>query len=100
MENQRECREAPAAGERASGERKRTLPAGRTDGRVQCPFYRYDESIGRRIHRIICEGLVAGSSLILSYTQEQDYRIQLETFCCSCFRRCEICRMLMEKYED
>ena len=69
----------------------------RTEGNVQCPFYRYDES---ERHRIICEGIVDRSTLILNYTYKKDYRLQMDTFCCEHFRKCEVYRMLMEKYRD
>lgn len=63
---------------------------------VQCPFYKHDD--GKR--RITCEGLVDRSSLSLTYLSKKDYEIQIETFCCKHFDRCEVCRMLMEKYEE
>jgi hypothetical protein len=63
---------------------------------VQCPFYKHDD--GKR--RITCEGLVDRSSLSLTYLSKKDYEIQIETFCCKHFDRCEVYRMLMEKYEE
>lgn len=63
---------------------------------VQCPFYKHDD--GKR--RITCEGLVDRSSLSLTYLSKRDYEIQIETFCCKHFDRCEVYRMLMEKYEE
>lgn len=69
----------------------------RTEGNVQCPFYRYDEADR---HRIVCEGIVDRSTLMLNYTYKKDYRLQLETFCCEHFRKCEVYRMLMEKYRE
>ena len=77
------------------------LPVSRTDTRVQCPFYQYDQCIPkRRILRIICEGLVDSSSLMLNYRHLSDFTIQMENFCCRYYDRCEVYRMLMEKYED
>jgi len=77
------------------------MPVSRTDVRVQCPFYQYDECIPRKnIQRIICEGIIEDSTLVVNYKFQQDFRIHLETFCCRYFDRCEVYRMLMEKYEE
>lgn len=63
---------------------------------VQCPFYKYDD--GRR--RITCEGLIDKSSIALIYLTRRDYDIQLTTFCCEHYKKCEIYRVLMEKYNE
>ena len=63
---------------------------------VQCCFYKHDD--GKQ--RITCEGLVPRSSLSLSYLSKKDFLIQFETFCCKHFDKCEVYRMLMEKYEE
>ena len=63
---------------------------------VQCPFYKYDD--GRR--RITCEGLINKSSISLNYLTRGDYDIQLLSFCCEHYKKCEIYRMLMQKYEE
>ena len=63
---------------------------------VQCPFYKYDD--GRR--RITCEGLVDKSSIALIYLTRGDYDTQLLVFCCEHYKKCEIYRMLMQKYEE
>lgn len=64
---------------------------------VQCPFYKYDD--GKQ--RITCEGLVDNSSLALIYHRKNDYEMQIDTFCCEHYRKCEIYRMLMEaKYDE
>ena len=63
---------------------------------VQCPFYKYDD--GKQ--RITCEGLVDRSSLVLTYLNKKDFLIQLETFCCKHYERCEVHKMLMEKYQE
>ena len=78
------------------------MPTSRDDTKVQCPFYQYDECFNKKkCHRITCEGLVDGSTLILNYKFKRDYRIQLDTFCCEYYDRCEIYRMLMTtKYEE
>ena len=76
------------------------MPTSRTDTRVKCPFYQYDECRGNRTRRIVCEGLVEGSTLVLNYKYKRDFRTQLDTFCCEYFDRCEVYRMLMQKYEE
>lgn len=77
------------------------MPTSRTDVRVQCPFYQYDVCRPREnIHRIICEGIVDHSTLVLNYRKKPDFHMQLETFCCRYFDKCEVYRMLMEKYEQ
>lgn len=63
---------------------------------VQCPFYKHDD--GWR--RITCEGLVDKSSISLGYMKKSDYDNQFEVFCCQHYKKCEIYRMLMEKYEE
>lgn len=77
------------------------MPISRTDTRVKCPFYQYDECRNRyKQYRIACEGLTEDSTLMLIYTYKRDYSIQLDTFCCEHFDRCEVYRMLMQKYEE
>ena len=63
---------------------------------VQCPFYKYDD--GRR--RITCEGLIDKSSIALIYLTRNDFDTQLLVFCCEHYKKCEIYRVLMEKYEE
>lgn len=62
---------------------------------VQCPFYKHDEG-----KRITCEGLIDKSSITVSYISKRDYEIQLKTFCCEHYQKCEVYRMLMQKYEE
>ena len=77
------------------------MPISRTDSRVQCPFYQYDESREKGgAHRIFCEGIVDRSNLVLTYRRKKDFRKQLNIFCCEHYRKCEVYRMLMEKYRD
>lgn len=73
----------------------------RTASPVQCPFYRHDECRGKpSVYRVICEGIVEDSTLALNYRNRKDFYTQMETFCCRHFVKCEIYRMLMEKYQD
>lgn len=65
---------------------------------VQCPFYKFDDCKGKRI---ICEGIVAESTLTLTYYWKKGYEKQLGVFCCEHYKNCEIYRMLMEaKYDE
>ena len=63
---------------------------------VRCPFYKYDD--GKK--RITCEGLTDDSSLALIYHNKTDYEKQISVFCCRHYTKCELYRMLMEKYEE
>lgn len=63
---------------------------------VRCPFYKYDD--GRR--RITCEGIVDKSSIAMIYITRTDFDIQLLSYCCKHYEKCEIYRVLMDKYEE
>ena len=64
---------------------------------VRCPFFRGDD--GRQ--RIVCEGIADKSVLITRFATKADWDIQIRTFCCRYYGRCEIYRMLMEnKYGE
>lgn len=63
---------------------------------VICPFYKFDD--GKR--RITCEGVIDDSSLALIYHNRRDYETQINTFCCKHFRKCEVYRLLMDKYKE
>ena len=63
----------------------------------KCPFFKYDD--GKR--RITCEGLVGeGSSIALIYHNKADYEIQMNTFCCKHYEKCEVYRLLMDIFEN
>ena len=63
---------------------------------VKCPFYKYDD--GKR--RITCEGIIDDSSLALIYHNKHDYATQMDMFCCEHYQKCEVYRMLMDKYDE
>lgn len=64
---------------------------------VQCPFYKYDD--GKR--RITCEGLLNDdSNIALIYHKKHDFEVQIKTFCCKHYQKCEIYRMLNKNYEE
>lgn len=63
---------------------------------VLCPFYKKDD--GKR--RITCEGIVENSSVILTFRYDKLFKQQMKVFCCKHYDRCEVYRMLIQKYED
>lgn len=63
---------------------------------VRCPFYQSDD--GAR--KIICEGIVDDSNLTLSFRKKKDFETQIKVFCCEHYKKCEVCRILTEKYEE
>lgn len=63
---------------------------------VLCPFYQRDD--GKR--RIICEGIMDDSSICLIFKYDNLFKRQTRAFCCEHYRKCEVYRMLMEKYKD
>lgn len=75
------------------------MPSGSYKGKadVLCPFYRFDDT---RKHRIVCEGLVDRSTIALTYELKAGYNTQIKVFCCEHYKKCEIYRVLMEKYEE
>lgn len=62
---------------------------------VQCPFYKFDD--GKR--RITCEGIIDDSSLALIYHNRRDYETQIDVFCCMHYEKCEVYRLLIDKYD-
>lgn len=68
---------------------------GRSD--AQCPFFRSDVEKQKRIN---CEGIVDRSTLALTFDRKKDYKTQLGVFCCEHYKKCEVFRMLMQKYEE
>ena len=64
---------------------------------VQCPFFRKDEPA---VKRITCEGVGTSETTALYYTRQEDFRQQIRVFCCEHYKKCEIYRAIMEKYEE
>jgi hypothetical protein len=63
---------------------------------VKCPFFRNDD--GRR--RINCEGITDQSITAVIFRTRGGYNTQIRVFCCEHYKKCEIYRMLMAKYDD
>lgn len=68
---------------------------GRSD--AQCPFFCSDQG---KQKRIICEGIVDKSTLALTFQRKRDYDTQLSVFCCEHYKKCEVYRLLMDKYDE
>lgn len=60
-----------------------------------CPYYLGDEK-----KEIQCEGLESRSKIALRYERQDEKRRQMREFCCKCWERCEIYRMLSAMYEE
>ena len=61
---------------------------------VLCPFYQSDD--GKR--RIVCEGITADSNLSQYFRKKNIFETQMKVFCCKHYSKCELYRLLMEKY--
>ena len=59
---------------------------------VKCPFYRQDDARGK----IVCEGIVDGSTVSQNYRSKADLNQQMDIFCCDYYKSCEVYRMIME----
>ncbi len=66
------------------------------DGYVKCPYYLRDN----RKNRIVCQGIMDGTDLALTFSDQRDYRIQMDTFCQAKYKNCEVYRMLEEIYGE
>lgn len=64
----------------------------------QCPFFIKTEVAGSA-RRISCESPVPGSTIFLYFRSHEDYHAQHRIFCCEHYRKCEIYRAVMEKYD-
>lgn len=71
------------------------MPHGRIAALVKCPFFKKEEGIV-----ITCEGIVDNSSIKLCFTYKAQKNLQSKTFCQKDYQKCEVYRMLMEKYDD
>ena len=66
------------------------------DKEAVCPFYRGTKDK----QTILCEGPFDGSYIGLTIMERQLFDCQRKSYCNGEFRRCEIYRMVREKYED
>lgn len=63
---------------------------------VQCPYYRTDDNK----MRILCQGVADSSRLAWNFTTKKDFKIQMDTFCCQHYKKCEVYRMLEQIYGE
>lgn len=64
---------------------------------VQCPFFKFDDGKKRQI---ACEGICEGCITILSFKLKSEWEKQIDVFCSEHYRKCEVYRMLMDKYQE
>ena len=72
------------------------MPGSYKQVNVKCPYYRSDN--GR--DRIICEGLLPGTSLQSWYERREHYRAHMRAYCTGKYWDCPICAALDEKYRE
>lgn len=63
---------------------------------VQCPFYKEDD--GK--YSIVCEGFGDARYLKQVYRTKAQYNLQISVFCCEHYKKCEVYKLLMEKYDE
>lgn len=63
---------------------------------VRCPFYKSDDAK----QKLVCEGITEESNLSQHFRSKHGLETQLQVFCCEHYTKCEIYRMLIEKYEE
>jgi len=62
---------------------------------VMCPFYRREE--GRTIR---CDGITDDSWVTLTFRSKRRKHQQMEIFCCRDYRKCELFRAAVERFEE
>lgn len=73
-----------------------TLATNGIDHKARCPYYHRTD--GK--NRVACDGVIEGGSVILYFVAKEDLDIQLGTFCCGQYRKCEVYRMLTSIYDE
>ena len=81
--------------ERASGAVRLMALSSLWESQIGCPFYRSDEK-----RKIVCEGVGEAEAIVLRFRYTQERNKQIRLFCAGCYERCEIFRMVSEKYDD
>ena len=81
--------------ERASGAVRLMALSSLWESQIGCPFYRSDEK-----RKIVCEGVGEAEAIVLRFRYTQERNQQIRLFCAGCYERCEIFRMVSEKYDD
>ena len=65
------------------------------ESQIGCPFYRNDER-----NKVICEGCGEAEAIVLCFRYTQERNKQIRLFCAGCYEKCEVYRMISEKYAD
>lgn len=65
------------------------------ESQIGCPFYRNDEK-----RKIVCEGVGEAEAIVLRFRYTQERNQQIRIFCAGDYAKCEVFRMVLEKYED
>ena len=64
---------------------------------IVCPFFRWTDN-----NHIACEGVATSSSVSINFNGRSKVEAYKERFCrdINGYRRCHLCKMLLEKYAD
>ena len=81
--------------ERASGAVRLMALSSLWESQIGCPFYRNDEK-----GKIICEGVGEYEAIVLRFRYTQERNKQIRLFCAGDYAKCEVFRMILEKYEE
>ena len=70
------------------------MPASYDDMFAKCPYFHYSKK-----KRIVCDGIMDGTTLKVDFDNQEDRNIHRRTFCDSKYKYCEIYRMLEGIYD-
>lgn len=72
------------------------MPKSEANTRALCPFYKTQGAV-----TVVCEAPFDGAVLSIRFESAEARKLQLNIFCQSQFKRCEIYRMIMrDKYPE
>jgi len=66
------------------------------DHKAQCPFYHRTDCKSR----VECDGVTEDGTVSLQFADKKALFIQLRTFCCGQYGKCEVYRMLTSIYDE
>lgn len=66
-------------------------------GWVLCPFYK---GIRTNNPMIVCEGIMDGTLLHITFTYKNDMMEYAKEYCCDDYKKCQLADMLFSKYEE
>lgn len=64
-----------------------TVPEKYMDKLAKCPFYAYQDN---KAHKVFCYGWLEGQHVSINFSDNQDYKLFREGYCCS-IKGCEQC---------